>query len=54
MKATPANHAIIQKEVDELLAKGAFESSTSGPGFYSNIFVVPRHTGGLHPILKLK
>ena len=38
---------VIQKEVEELLVKGAIEPSTSGVGFYSNVFVVPKHTGGL-------
>ena len=51
---TPAYHAIIQKEVDELLAKGPIEPSSGGAGFYSNIFVVPKHTSGLHPFLNLK
>ena len=40
--------------MDELLAKGAIEPPTGGVGFYSNIFVVPKHTGGLHPIHNLK
>ena len=44
----------IQKEVDELLAKGAIEPSSGGAGFYSSVFVVPKHTGGLQPILNLK
>ena len=34
IKATAAYHTIIQREVDELLAKGAIESSTGGAGFY--------------------
>ena len=41
-------------EVDELLAKGAIEPSSGGAGFYSSVFVVPKHTGGLCPILNLK
>ena len=49
-----AHHPVIQKEVDELLAKGAIEPSSGGAGFYSNVFVVPKHTGGLQPILNLK
>ena len=49
-----AHHPIIQKEVDELLAKGALEPSSSGDGFYSSVFVVPKCTGGLCPILNLK
>ena len=42
-----AHHPLIQKEVDELLAKGAIEPSLGGDGFYSRMFVVPKHTGGL-------
>ena len=49
-----AHHPVIQKEVDELLAKGAIEPSSSGAGFYSIMFVVSKCTGGLHPILNLK
>lgn len=48
------HHPIIQKEVDELLAKGVIESSSGGAGFYSSMFVVPKHTGVLWPILNLK
>ena len=47
VKAAAAHHPVIQKEVDELLAKGAVEPSSSGAGFYSNMFVVPKHTGDL-------
>ena len=39
VKAAAARHPVIQREVDELLAKVA--------GFYSSMFVVPKHTGGL-------
>ena len=49
-----AHHPNIQKEVNELLAKGAIESSSGSAGFCSNMFVVPRCTGGLQPILNLK
>ena len=49
-----AHHPIIQKEVDELLAKGAVEPSSGDAGFYSSVFVVPKYTGGLQPILNLK
>ena len=54
VKVPAAHHPVIQKEVDELLAKGAIEPSSSGAGFYSSMFVVPKHTQGLHPILNLK
>ena len=54
VKAAAAHHPIIQKEVDELLAKGVIEPSSGGAGFYSSMFVVPKHTGGLQPIPNLK
>ena len=54
VKAAAAHHPVIQKEVDELLAKGGIEPSWGGAGFYSSVFVVPKHTGGLRPILNLK
>ena len=54
VKAAAAHHPVIQKEVDELLAKGAIEPSSSGAGFYSSVFVVPKHTGSLCPILNVK
>ena len=47
IKVVAAHHPIILKEVDELLAKGAFEPSTGEFGFCCNIFVVPKHTGGI-------
>ena len=40
--------------MDDLLTKGANEPSTGGACFYSNTFVVPKHTGGLQPILNPK
>ena len=54
VKVAEAHHPVIQKEVDELLAKGAVEPSSDGACFYSSMFVVPKHTGGLWPILNLK
>ena len=53
MKAAAAHHPIIQ-EVDALLAKGMIEPSSGGACFYSSVFDVPKHTGGLWPILNLK
>ena len=47
VKVAAAHHPVIQKEVDDLLAKGAIEPSLGGAGFYSSMFVVPKHTGGL-------
>ena len=54
VKVAAAHHPIIQKEVDELLSKGAVEPSSGGGGFYSSVFVVPKLTGGLWPILNFK
>ena len=54
VKAAAAYYPIIQKEVDELPAKEAVEQSSGGAGFYSSVFVVPKHTGCLQPILNLK
>ena len=54
VKVPAAHHPVIQKEVDELLAKGAIEPSSGGASFYSSVFVVPKRTGGLRPILNLK
>ena len=47
VKAVTAHYPVIQREVDELLAKGTIEPSSGGAGFYSSVFVVPKHTGGL-------
>ena len=54
VKMAAAHHPIIQKEVDELLAKGVIKPSSGGTGFYSSVFVVPVHTAGLWPILNQK
>ena len=54
IKAAAAHHPIIQKEMDELLANGVIEPSSDGAGFYSSVFVVPKHAGSLWPILNLK
>ena len=54
VKVAAAHHPIIQNEVDELLAKGAIEPSSGGGGFYSIVFVVPKHNGGFQAILNLK
>ena len=38
----------------ELVAKGARGPSSGGAGFYSSVFVVLKHTGGLWLTLNLK
>ena len=52
--ATFVHCSIIQKKVDELLAKGDTEPSTGGAGFYATVFVDSKPTGGLQPILNFK
>ena len=37
----------------ESWAKNAIEPLIVGAGFYSDVFVLPKHTGGLQPILSL-
>ena len=54
IKAAPAHHPIIQKELDELLVTDAIETSPGGVGFYSSIFVVPKCVGDLQAILNFK
>ena len=47
IKAGTAHHPLIQKEVDELLVRGIIETLTCGTGFYSNVFLAPKHAGVL-------
>ena len=54
MKTAAACHPIIQKEVDKLLSNGRIEPSSGGAGFNSSVLGVPKHTGGLWPIVNLK
>ena len=54
VKVVTTHHPIIQKEVDELVSKEVFEPSSGSTGFYSSMFVVPKHTGSLQHILNLK
>ena len=53
-KVAAVHHPIIQKEANEILSRGTIEPSSGGASFYSSVFVVPNHTGGLQPILNLK
>ena len=47
IKVATVRHPVIQKKVDELLTKAAVEPSTGDAGFYLNVFVVSKYTGGL-------
>ena len=38
VKAATTHHPIIQKAMDELLAKGVIEPASLGAGFYSSVF----------------
>ena len=50
----PARVAVLQKEVDQLLEKGAIHHVPfPSPGFYSRLFTVPKKTGGFRPVLDL-
>ena len=53
VEAAWGHHPVIQKEVQQLVAKGSIEPSTvvlvSIP-----VCVIPKHLGGLHPILSVK
>jgi hypothetical protein len=60
VKGTPMggnNRQVILDEVQSLLEKGAIEPVPPNhvrSGFYSTIFVVPKKSGGLRPIINLK
>ena len=51
VKVATADHPVIQKEVDELLAKGVIEPSSGDTGFYSSMFIVPKDTVASDPFL---
>ena len=54
IKAATGHHHVIQKELDEILAKGAIEPLTGDACFYWNVFMVPKHAGGLWLLLNIK
>ena len=43
----------LEKELQALLSKSAIEPAPLTPGFYSRLFVVPKHSGGWRPIIDL-
>ena len=46
IKAATAYYPVIQTEVNDPLPKDTIEPLSGGAGFYWNMFVVPKHTGG--------
>ena len=47
IKAATAYYLIIQKQVNELLARGVIEPFNGGDGFYINVFMVHKYICGL-------
>ena len=47
MNVATAYCLVVQKVVDELLAKGITEPSTGSASFYSNVLVAPKFTDAL-------
>ena len=46
--------AVCAEEVASLLRKGAIMEATETPGFFSNIFAIPKKNGGFRPIINLR
>jgi hypothetical protein len=46
--------AVCAEEVASLLKKGAIIEATDTPGFFSNIFAIPKKNGGFRPIINLR
>ena len=51
-----SKHPKVKEEIQKMIQKGALEKvyNTNSPGFYSRIFVVPKKTGDLRPVIDLK
>ena len=51
-----SNHPQVKVEILKMIQKGALEEVLNpfSPGFYSRIFVVPKKTGDLRPVIDLK
>ena len=48
------NRHLTDKEVEDLLRKGAIEPCCRAPGFYSKVFLVPKKGGKLRPVTNLE
>ena len=51
-----SRHPKVKEEILKMIHKGALERvfNPNSPGYYSRIFVVPKKTGGLRPVIDLK
>ena len=51
-----SQHPQVRVEIEKMIQKGALEKvqNPNSPGFYSRIFVVPKKTGDLRPVIDLK
>jgi len=50
-----SDHALIASEVEKLLSKRAIvETNHLSDGFFSNLFLVPKKTGDLRPVVNLR
>lgn len=54
MVFTDAQVELCDLEVSGLLAKQAISLVTSGEGFVSSLFVIPKASGGFRPVINLK
>ena len=51
---SPAQAAVMDQEIHDLLGKEAIETCLDSAGFFSPIFIVPKKDGGWWPIINLK
>ncbi|KAG2225102.1 hypothetical protein INT45_011784 [Circinella minor] len=51
---SPSTSQIIDNEISTLLKKNAIEKATSASGFLSTLFMIPKKTGDLRPVLNLR
>ena len=51
---SPQQCQVLDREVEDLLLKGAIEPTSPAGGFFSPIFAVPKKDGGWRPIINLR